>query len=170
MSSIKLLIISLFIATTIFIAAKESKAEEQTIAVITTDVNNDSYQLIVDTSDDGQKLEAFKFDEYPKTETTKDFLPITNFINEGLRLPKNSRYNFASINSRNFDSEQGGIIIIDTLYNFITGKRKSYELHLAKDKSGWKLYDKGQVITRIFAYANRAPIIGVIGAKKLIMK
>lgn len=170
MISKKLFIISFFIATSIFITAKELKAEEQTIAIITTDVNNDAFQLIVDTSDDGQRLEAFKFDKYPKTNNDKDLLPIAKFINEGLRLPKNSRYNFASINGQNFDNEQGGIIIIDTLYNFLTGKRKKYELHLAKDKTGWKLYEKGEIISRIFAYANRAPIIGIIGAKELIMK
>lgn len=166
----KLLLMSFFIATIIFISVKQSQAAEQILATITTDVSNDRYQLTVETSDDGQILEAFMFDEYPRNGTNKNALPIAQFITEGIKLPQNSKFNFAKISGQNFDHEQGGMIIIDTLYNFITGKRKSYELHLAKDKNGWKLYDKANQISRIIAHANKAPLIGIIGAKELVMK
>jgi hypothetical protein len=74
------------------------------------------------------------------------------------------------ITGENFDEEQGGMLNLDTLVNILTGRRKNYELHLARAKKQWALYKNGHIITQIKVKANRVPILGVVGIKNLIME
>jgi hypothetical protein len=168
-NSKKLMPLAFCFSTLIFINV--SKASEQILATISTDVQADSYQLIVNTDEDKQLLTAFYIDNFSSGQfSSRDELSIKTFIKEGIKLPHKGKINFAQIIGENFDEEQGGVIVIDTLYNILTGRRKSYELHIAKDKSGWKLFRAGKIITQIKALANKVPLIGVVGAKDLVMK
>lgn len=165
----KLLLVSFMISSSIFLSVSNSKASEQVLATLSTDVTSDSYQLIVDCNDDAQTLKSFFIDTYSDGKLAKrDALPMDAFIKDGIKV--NNKYNFAKISSQNFDQEQGGMIIIEALYNILTGKRKSYEMQLAKDKIGWKLFSNGHAINQIIAHANRVPVIGIVGAKDLVMK
>jgi hypothetical protein len=62
------------------------------------------------------------------------------------------------------------MIIIDSLYNIITGKRKFYELQLPQTKNGWCLFYNSKPITKILAIANKLPFVGVVGVRTLHMK
>ncbi len=167
----KLLFLSLLIALFILSWAPRSKASEQILATVTTDIDSDYYKLIVDTSDETQTLKTFFIDNFSNSKLTKrDSLEIKSFIKEGIVFNKKGKRTFAKITPENFDVEQGGMITIDILYNIITGKRRSYELHLAKDKESWKLFSHGKIINKILAHANKVPLIGVVGAKELVMR
>lgn len=169
MSSKKFLTISFLLSFCIF--SSVTKASEQLLATITTNVNNDSYQFAVDANDDEHMLNTFYIDTFINGKlSNRDTLPIGNFINERLSFPKDSKYSFVKIYSQNFDRELGGFIIIDTLYNAISGKRKVYEFQLAQDNDGWKLFYNGKTITKILAIANKIPIVGIVGARDLSMK
>ena len=147
------------------------KASEDIIATITTNVDSESWQLIVEHNEETRSLEAFYIDNFtPGKEANRDTLSMDQFINDGLNLPQKSPRSFARINGQNFDRNQGGMVIIDTLYNAITGKRKSYELHLARDNKGWKLFYQGKAISKIVAMANKLPLVGIVGAKDLSME
>lgn len=168
MTSNQLLVISFLISLSI--ATSVSRASEQVLAKISTDVSTETYQFIVDYNEETRSLNAFYIDTFsdgPKT--NRDEMPMDSFLEEGLSLPKKGKHVFATINGENFDRVQGGAIVISTLYNIINGKRKSYELTLAQDQTGWKLFYHGKAIERIKAIANKLPLIGVVGAKDLAM-
>ena len=168
-NSKKLLAMAFCLSTLIYI--NTSKASEKLLTNIATDVLTDSYQLIVDLNEDDQTLKAFYIDNFTQGQfTNRDELSIKTFIEEGIILPHKAKLTFAKISGENFDEEKGGMIIIDTLYNALTGKRKSYELQMAQDKTGWGLFYKGKAISKILAVANKLPIIGVVGARELTMK
>lgn len=163
-----LLIFSLIISFSIFTSV--SKAHEHVLANITTDVNTDSYKFIVDVDEFQHLLQSFYIDTYVSGQLTKrDTLPMDHFINRGLTLPKNSKYEFVKMEGQNFDQTLGGLLVIDAVYNILTGKRRAYELQLAQDKSGWRLFYKGRAISSIIALAHKIPIVGIVGAKDLSM-
>jgi hypothetical protein len=163
----KLLLLSFCLSTLILvIAPRKSQAAEQLLATVSTDVTTDVYHLVVDTNEDTQTLKAIYVDNVEGTNLKKrDSITIDSFVKEGAHFN-----NFAKIETNNFDDQQGGVIIIDAVYNILTGKRKSYDMQLAKDKTGWKLFKEGTPITQIIAHANKLPLIGVVGAKDLTMK
>jgi len=169
LSSQHLFAISLLISLTIF--STVTKASEQILATISTDVNSDHYQFVVEVDQEARMLKAFYIDNFIVGENrSRDALPIESFLNEGIILPKNGNRVFATINAQNFDRGLGGVIIINALYNAVTGKRKSYEFDLAQDQSGWKLFYKGKAISKIRAIAHKLPLVGVVGAKELSME
>ena len=166
----KLLVLSLMLSFFILIWAPRSKASEHLLATISTDINDNSYELIIDDNE-FQALQFFYVDNFSSGHLrSRASFPINAFITEGIKFDNKGPFRMVEINSDNFDKEQGGIINISALYNILTGKKKNYEMQIAKDKVGWALFYQGQLIKQIIAYANRLPLVGVVGAKELIMK
>jgi hypothetical protein len=168
-TSKKLLAMSFFISIVIFFST--SHAADQILATVTSDTSPKSYQLEVATNDQDQVLTSFFISNFSDGNLyKKDELPINIFIKNGIKLGAISHFTLAKISCSNFDQEQGGMIIIDALYNALTGKRKRYELFLAKDVLGWKLFHDGHAITQIIAKSHKIPLFGVVGTEDLIMK
>lgn len=169
LTSRKLFALSFVLSICIF--ASVGKAGEHVLATITTDVDSEAYQLAISASNEDESLDSFLISNYNNGNiNNRDELSIKLFIKEGLKLGVHGPVTFVKINGQNFDEEQGGVIVIDALYNIVTGKRKNYELQLAKSQDGWKLFYEGRPITQIFAKSNKIAIVGVVGAKDLIMK
>ncbi len=165
-ASNKLLAISFLISLWIF--SSTTKASEQVLATITTDLNSLSYHFVVDSGEYQQVLDAFYIDNYNgSAQLNRDILPIENFISEGFIFPKKNGPNFVKISGENFDTALGGTISIDILTNAITGKRKTYNLNLSPGLSGWKLFYLGNEIHQIKVLGNKIPIIGLVGAREL---
>lgn len=160
---------TIFISTLTYV--NNSKSSEEQVVNITSDIVEDSYQLGVDSTESEHSISSFYIDNYLNGKFLKRMtLSIKKFIESGVSLPVNGAIVFAKVNGENFEKEQGGMIVIDTLYNALNGSRKRYELHLAKERSGWGLYHNGLLITQIKAIANKIPLVGVVGAKDLIMR
>jgi len=85
-------------------------------------------------------------------------------------LEQRDQYVVMKLKSNNFDLEQGGIVVVDTLYSGVSGERKTYEIQLAQDKSGWALFKQGKTIKEIQIKTNRVMVIGAVGIKTLVMK
>lgn len=167
----KLLLYSLFLSVLILIFAPKGKAEEVTLANLSTDVNSDTYSLVVDVDENSQNLKSFYIDSFSNgNKSNRDALTIEAFIKKGFKVTNNTPITFAQIESDNFQADQGGMITIDALYNILNGKRKRYELQIAKDKTTWRLFNNGKIVTKILAIANRVPLAGVVGARELIMQ
>ncbi len=163
----KLLLYSLFFSILILFYAPKGKSEELTLATISTDANSDTFALVVDVNDETEDLKSVFIDTFQSGSRSKrDALSIDTFMKEGLKI----KNNLAKIEAENFLPDQGGLITINALYNALTGKRKTYELNLAKDKTSWHLFLKGKIIRKIFARANKIPIVGIVGAKELVMQ
>jgi hypothetical protein len=168
LNSKKLFLFSFLLATVIAFNASLTHASEQLLATISTDATGNTYHFSVSTEDEQQSLQKFLVDNfYENVKTSNDTIPIETFIKEGIKLSGKSSKNFAKIIGENFDSNLGGVIVIDILNNAITGKRVLYELQLAKAFEGWKLFYQGIAISKIKVRTNRLPIVGVVGAKDL---
>ena len=164
-------LLALAFCLSIIISLNVSKASEQILADITIDVFSDSYQLKINANEENQTISAVYIDNLSNGKlVSRDEISINSFIKEGIKIPHNSPINFAKISGENFDKEQGGILTIDAIYNILTGRRKSIEMELAKDQSGWKLFKAGQNITQIKAVINKIPVIGMVGVKDFEMK
>lgn len=163
----KLLLYSLFLSILILLYAPKGKADELTLATLSTDVTTDTYSLVVDVDCESQILKSFFVDSFAEGKRfNRDALSIDAFARDGIKV----KNNLAKIEAENFLPDQGGMITIDAVYNILTGKRKSYELHLAKDKTAWHLFSHGKMISKIHAVSNKVPIVGVVGAKDLLMQ
>ena len=168
MSSSKLLLISLFFSLCIYNSA--SKASEQLLATVRTNVSNTSYQIFLVIDDNQRTLKSFHIDNIinGKSEII-DSLDVQSFINKGLKLPKKTKFSFVKINGNHFDQFLGGRINFDILNNILTGKRSSYELYLAQEKNQWKLFSGDKAVNTILAIVNKVPVIGIVGTSELII-
>jgi hypothetical protein len=168
-NSIKLLAISFLLAVTCFV--KTTHASEQTIATIGRDDSDTTYKLIINTDEDGRTITSFYKDIYHgETKSSRDILDLHVLMNAGIVLEQRNQYIVLKLKSDNFDEEQGGTISIDTLYNALNGKRKSYEVSLAKDELGWTLLNQGKAISKLFIQSNKVMLAGIVGIKNLQMK
>ena len=169
--SLKSLMSTMFLFTISIIVTifNVASADEYTIVTITSDENESVYKLIIDTHDE-RAIKRFYKDIYEKGQKIKRIVLDHNMFESGLILEKRSRYEVIKLSSANFDFEQGGTMIIDTLYNGASGERKTYEVEVAKDKSGWAIFNKGKTIKSIKIQTNRIIILGAVGIKNLVMK
>lgn len=147
-----------------------AKASEKIIATVSSDENKIVYKLVVD-SKDGRGIEHFYKDVYEngKKSTRIEINPQV-LMKTGVILEQRDKYVVIKLKSNNFDLEQGGIVVVDTLYSGVSGERKSYEVQLAQDKSGWSLFKQGKAINEIQIKANRVMVLGTVGIKNLVMK
>lgn len=147
-----------------------AKAAEQTVATVSSDENNSVYKLVID-SKDGRGIEHFYKDTYEDGKRSRRTeLDPQVLMKTGMILEQRDQYIVMKLKSNNFDLEQGGIVVVDTLYSGVSGERKSYEIQLAQDKSGWALFKQGKTIKEIQIKANRVMILGTVGIKNLVMK
>ena len=84
-------------------------------------------------------------------------------------LEKREKYNVLNLKSDNFDFDRGGNILIDFLYNGITGDRKFIELELAKDKNRWKLFRNKANVSKFHVKVNKVIVLGTVGIKSIKM-
>jgi len=148
-----------------------AKASEKTIATVSSDESAIIYKLIVD-SKDGRGIEHFYKDVYEngKQRSLRVELDPKVLMRTGMILEQREKYVIMKLKSNNFNTEQGGIVVVDTLYSGVSGERKSYEVQLAQDKSGWALFKQGKTIKEIQIKANRVMVLGAVGIKNLVMK
>lgn len=161
--------ISFLIATGIHSFAAHSA--EQTLATIGNDENSNTYLLVVDSTEGNRAIKTFYKDVYANgRKVSRETLDYRVLERSGMILEQRSQYVVLKLKSNNFDEQQGGIITVDTLYNGANGTRKSYDVQLAKEKSGWALINQGKIIKKIFIQTNKVMILGSVGIKNLIMK
>ena len=148
-----------------------AKAAEKTVATVSSDDNsNTSYQLVID-SKNGRGIEHFYKDVYENgKKIRRTELDPKVLMDTGMILEQREKYVIMKLKSNNFDTAQGGIVVVDTLYSGVSGERKTYEIQLAQDKSGWSLFKQGKTIKEIQIKTNRVMVIGAVGIKTLVMK
>ena len=162
-SLISILFLSAFISF-------QGNASEQTIATITNDMDSNSYMLVVDSSADDREIKSFYKDIYKNGKKIGRESFNYRTLTSGMILEKKDKYTVLKLLSTNFDYQQGGLIVIDTLLNGADGSRKKYEIELSKDNNGWLLTNKGKSIKQIFIQTNKVLVLGVVGIKNIVMK
>lgn len=146
-------------------------AKEEVIATITNDENKQIYTFVAQTDEASNTIKAFFKDDYINgKKIERELLPSQELTRDGVVLEKRGEHTVINLKSENFDSAQGGIVTIDTLYNGINGERKEYDLHLAKSTAGWKLFRGDKVISKLHIEVNKKALIGAVGVKNIKME
>jgi hypothetical protein len=147
-------------------------AHEEILSVTDNDDNNEVYNLVVEVDDTTQRLKELYKDTYLSgNKIRRDNLNPLELKNpDGMILEKRGEHNVLSLKSDNYDHDRGGTITIDSLYNGISGERRSVDLELSKDKTSWRLFKDHKVVSKFHVKVNRVIIIGVVGIKKIIME
>lgn len=147
-------------------------AHEEVLSVTDNDDNNEVYNLVVGVDDTTLSLKDLFKDTYVAGKKIKrDVLnPEDLKTPQGVILEKRDNYNVLNLKSDNFDYDRGGRIVIDTLYNGISGVRKNYEVELARDKNSWKLFKGTAVVSKFHVKVNKVIVVGKVGIKTIIME
>jgi hypothetical protein len=164
------LFVSLFFVT--LVSSFSLSAKEVILSVTDNDDNNEIYNLIVNVDESTDNLvELYKDTYIDGTKIKRDVLDSEDLkTDHGMILEKRDNYNVLNLKSQNFDVVRGGSITIDTLYNGIKGERRNYELELAKDATGWKLFKKDKIVSKFHVKVNKIIIVGAVGIKTIIME
>jgi hypothetical protein len=147
-------------------------ASEETLSITDNDDNNEVYNLVVNVDDNTQTLKNLYKDTFIKGKKIRrdDLNPLDLKTSDGVILEKRDNYNVLNLKSDNFDYDRGGKIIIDTLYNGITGDRRSVDLELAKDQNSWKLFRNKIAVSKFHVKVNKVIVLGTVGIKTIIME
>lgn len=147
-------------------------AREEILSITDNDDNNEVYNLVVNVDESTQTLKDLFKDTYVGGKKIKrDHLnPEDLKTKEGVILEKRDNYNVLNLKSDNLDFDRGGRIIIDTLYNGISGDRKQVDVELAKDKTSWKLFKDKKPVSKFHVRVNKVIVIGTVGIKTIIME
>ena len=162
--------IQCFIAT--LVLSFNAYSYEKVLSVTDNDDNNEIYNLVVEVDKSTESLKLLYKDIYvrgvkiSREVLNPELLPTRN----GIVLESRKGHNVLSLKSDNFDYDRGGRIIIDTLYSGISKERRSYDVELAKDSGGWKLFSNNKVVTKFHVKVNKKLVVGTIGIKSLKME
>lgn len=147
-------------------------SQEEVLSVTDNDDNTEIYKLVVDVDKKTQALKEIYKDTYANGVKIKRTVlnPADLTTANGVILEERDGYNVLNLKSDNFDHYRGGLIIIDTLFSGFTGERREYEVELAKDRTGWKLFSNKKVVTKFHIKVNRSILLGTVGIKTFEME
>ena len=147
-------------------------SEEVILSVTDNDENVEIYKLIVNVDKTTQSLKEFYKDTYLDGVKIKRQVLDTKLLNtdSGVIMEERDGYNVLNLKSDNFDHARGGRVVIDSLFSGFTGERREYDLELAKDKTGWKLFSNKKIVSKFHIIVNRSILLGIIGIKTINME
>ena len=162
--------LSLFLFVTFFFSGK-ILAREDVIATITSEDNKQVYNMVVQSSDENNTINAIFKDNYlDGKRVNRELLSSAKLVTTGVVLEQRGDRTVLSLKSDNFDNERGGLVTIDTLFNGVNGQRKEYEMELTQSKYGWKLFKAGKIISKLHILINKKFMLGAVGIKDILMK
>jgi hypothetical protein len=157
-------IISLLFSMSVFSA-------ELRICVITSDIDSEKTEMFIDFSANGDidSIRLFKTVEGGKV-VSNDTHPVERVVEDGIVASERQNRDIVILKTdKDFSPSQGGIIVMDYLYNGIKNVRKAYKLKMTKTGTTIELSTlEGQKVNRLMFKGNRAPVVGVIGIKEII--
>lgn len=147
-------------------------SQEEILSVTDNDDNAEIYMLVVKVDKKTQSLKQFYKDTYlDGVKINRTVLNPDDLTTEsGVVMEERDGYNVLNLKSDNFDYDRGGRITIDTLYNGFTGERRGYDLELAKDKVGWKLFSNKKVVKKLHIKVHKIIMMGTVGIRTLEME
>ena len=159
------------IILTVFVMSLYNVAIAATQTLTTISVSEEKYtmqlELVVDNKSD---IKQFKLIEIVKGKTVEETIYDTDGAKEGIILMEQSGREVVKLVSENFSPYNGGNVVLDYLYNGITGKRKSLEMDLSRDGDEWSLYINGRKSTTMHFVKNKKALVGVVGIKDIEVK
>jgi hypothetical protein len=143
-------------------------AIEKTLCTVTSDMDSDYGKVVYEMDQDNRAIGHLYQDSYRNNVLVERIELRGEALREGIVLNRRDKYVTVRMHSDNYDSESGGILYLDTLYNGVSGERKEYEMALAMDKNGPVLIKNKINFTRMKFIAKRSKVFGIIGIEKVI--
>ena len=158
------------VAVMLFLLTKVN-ASEHMLAEVQTDETPKNIRLVLNYDDEEQLIKNIYKDTYIGAVLySRERLDLNAILEHGMVLEEINNQAILKLRSDNFDYHYGGTIIVDTLYNYATGKRKNYEIDLSRYENTWELLNAGRNFKTISVELNRVSILGVVGIKNLLMR
>ena len=168
----RILKINTFLMTVLFTSVAIGGDFE--IVDITNEEDNEITRFILNTDNENEEISGFTYltisssGRVLKT-VKKSYQGLFSKI--GIVIEKRKDRNIVIFRSDNFAGRHnGGNIIVDTLYNGATGKRKNYDFELVRAGSKWEILYKHVPISKIHLKSNKLPFIGTVGISDLVAK
>lgn len=145
--------LSLIMFLSIFVFAESVSAKDFRIVRATVQDESRVLDLVLEL-DSRSDIKAMRIDEKDKGKLIDSgHYPVsgpTEFV-----LLKESGREVIKLRSSNFASHQGGDVVLDYLYNGITGSRGTLELDLSRNGDTWELSSNGKKIKSLHFVKNK---------------
>jgi hypothetical protein len=132
------------------------------------DTNSMVISLITDSSSDVTGINVKLISKSGSVKIDKNH--NTEDVYSGFTLMEKEGRKIVRLESNNFSGHQGGAVIIDYLYNGITGSRAALILDLSRDGDKWNLTYKGSKTRKLHFVSHKKMLIGTIGVKRVIVQ
>ncbi len=150
-----------------FIFSFSANAAEKLLSIVASDIDTDFAKIIYEMDQDERQIIHLYLDTYHNSQlTTRNELKADE-LKGGIILNQKDKIIIVRMYSDNYDSERGGIIYLDTLYNGLNGERREYMMDLAIDKNGPVLIQNKIQFHKMNLVAKRSKVFGVIGIEKV---
>lgn len=155
--------LSLIMFLSIFVFAESVSAKDFQIVRATIQDESRVLNLVLELNDRTSDIEAMRIDEVNNNRLVDtETFPVsgpTEFV-----LYQESDRDVINLRSDNFASHQGGDVVLDFLYNGITGSRGALNLDLSRNGDTWELRNNGKKVTSLHFVKNKK-FFKVIGIK-----
>ena len=158
------------VAVMMFLLSKVN-ASEHMLAEVQSEESSKNIKLVLNYDDEEKIIKNIYKDTYVgSTLHSRERLNLEDIIEHGLVIEEMNNQAILKLKSDNFDYHYGGTIVVDSLYNYATGKRKNYEIDLSKYDETWELLNAGRAFKTISIELNRVSVLGIVGIKNLLMR
>ncbi len=137
-------------------------AKDILVSTVTSDVDSLVTKLWIVTNDDGS-AKALKMTSDDNTDPAI-FSPSK--VQAGIVLKKVDHYDVVVLKSEDFEIDRGGHLEMEYLSNGITGSTDTEELSIEFDGATWKLYYRGEAISR-FHFKGKKILGKLVGIKRV---
>jgi hypothetical protein len=160
-----------FFALICLIFSFSLQAREHRLVTITTDEDKDVFVFVIESDQRNRNISKFHQDLYDQHGVLieRETFPIAAIsMRSGLVLNEKEGRVVVRMTSENFESHNGGHVLIDTLYNGVTGSRRNYEYEVVRAGQTWELVQDGRPVRSIHLRSKRVLAIGTVGIAGVI--
>lgn len=94
-------------------------------------------------------------------------VPSNRILNESVVVVERQGRDIVILSLEDFSTIRGGTLVLNYLYNGITGSRKIKKLSLKLVKNDFLLFDGDRKINKMFLESHRRIPVGIIGVKEI---
>ncbi len=165
------LFVALFLLT---VVAHKAFAREINIVTISNEESKHQYRLILEVSDKTGDIIRFhkdKFDPKIKGSTLgRETFVVSKLDPEGFVVEQKDKYEILKLKSDNFESHNGGDLVMDVLHNGVNGERKEFDFELVRLGDNWVLERNGKRTHHIHFLSKKVFVLGTVGVKDIVVK
>lgn len=161
-----------FLLLALFTCSFTVLAEELTMATITSDIDRNTTEFLMEVDEKGDIHSIRIKTTTPQGRITEDFsYTAEQVIVGGVILHERDGYKAVMLKvEQDFSPATGGGVILDYLFSGISGARRFLSLKLSRTDGNFTLQKvDGGPVNRLFFRANRHPILGIIGVREITL-